>query len=264
MKLNFVKASPSQNTTAFITDYVCPSQYATIANKLMAYDSLSVEQVGYIVKPHSDETVIRLEMSGGEFCGNALLSAAAYCHYRGLSKQENFLVEISGSDIPLNCHVKQKASNIYESRSEMPSPLKIADIELSVKGNQISGKIIKLNGITHFITQFWPKKSDYNDILTELLKQVDDKAIGIIPYKSIKDNEYEIVPFVYVTDTGSKVFERACGSGTLALGVYLNAIEQSAHFHIHQPGGVIQVEAGKSNYISTEVKFTCEGTVNLD
>lgn len=105
MRLNFVKASPSQNMTAFITDYVTPSMYVPVANKLMDYEYLHVEQVGFIVGPKEKDAVLRLEMSGGEFCGNALLSAAAYCTHKALTNKEEFYLETSGSDTPLKCQV---------------------------------------------------------------------------------------------------------------------------------------------------------------
>lgn len=264
MRLNFIKASPSQNTTAFVVDYVPPAKYAEVAQKLMDYDYLNVEQVGFLMQPNNEQATIRLEMSGGEFCGNALLSAAAYCRYRGLSDQENMLVEISGSKSPHQCYVKQKGAHLFHARSEMPQSVGEQTIQFKVDGELVTGKIIHLQGISHFITDYWPsEEKDYMNILDQLLKNVMNQAIGIIPYRETNKKDYEITPLVYVPETGSKVFERACGSGTLALGIHLKDLKKQSHFSIDQPGGMIEVEIRDKNYISTDVAFTCEGIINI-
>ncbi|WP_142927232.1 hypothetical protein [Bacillus sp. PK3_68] len=264
MKLDFIKASPSQNITALITNYVAPAHYAAIANTIMGYEYLNAEQVGFIVSPKRDDSVLRLEMSGGEFCGNAILSAAAYCLYKGLSTETRFLLESSGSDTQLACEVNVKSPSFFEAKAEMPNPLSIKELAVNANDHPVIGSLVRLEGITHFLTDRWLCEEEFELILKKLLEKVDDKAIGIIPYKKLTKNEYEIRPFVYVKETGSKFFERACGSGTLALGVHLTQDNQDHTFIVHQPGGIIHVEAGKKNSISTNVRFTSEGTVNLE
>lgn len=263
MKLNYIKASPSQNMTAFITSDVPPADYARVASVVMDYEYLHVEQVGFIVESKHKETILRLEMSGGEFCGNALLSAGAYCLYKDLSDSDVVLLETSGSDKVLECHVIKRNENLFVSKAEMPQAIGEKDITIVVEGQSISGKLVQLEGITHFITHYWPAKTEYPLILEALLDEVVDKAIGIIPYRKKEEGKYDIVPFVYVTDTGTQVFERACGSGTLALGITLADGEKGLQFQVYQPGGMINVEIGDKNYISTEVQFTSEGIVNM-
>ncbi len=264
MKLNFVKVSPSKNMTVFITDYVAPARYAEIATPLMDLEYLGAEQVGFIVEPTNKECILRLEMSGGEFCGNAVLSAAAFCNYKGLSKENVFSIETSGSDFPLECFVEEKSPTHFEARAEMPHPISINDIVVSLNGRSISGNVVKFDGITHFLTDYWPSKDDFSSLIEAVNEKIEDKAIGIIPYRRLMENEYEIWPFVYVTETGSRFFEQACGSGSLALGVYLSMKNKEDRLKIHQPGGIIKVEIGDKSYISTDVRFTSEGFVNLD
>jgi len=264
MRLNFVKVSPSKNMTVFITNYVAPTYYAKISNIIMDYEYLNAEQVGFIVAPKNEKSVLRLEMSGGEFCGNAVLSAAAFCFYKGLTKNSRFLLETSGSELPLACEVKVKSPAHFEAKAEMPNPISIKDIVINLKGKSISGSIVHLNGITHFLTDYWPSEDDFSLIVEEVIKNFEDKAIGVIPYRRLREKDYEIRPFVYVKETGSRFFEQACGSGTLALGLYLSKIKNEKIFNIHQPGGIINVEIGVKNYISTDVRFTCEGFIDLN
>ncbi len=251
--------------TAFITNYVAPAQYAEIANQIMAYEYLNAEQVGFLVAPENEQSVLRLEMSGGEFCGNAVLSAAAYCSYKGLTKSNRFYLEASGSDVPLECVVEEKSPSHFEARAEMPHPLSTDEISVSLNDRSVSGNVVKLDGITHFVTDYWPSSNDdFNSLIEAVTEGIEDKAIGIIPYRKLTEKEYEIWPFVYVTETGSRFFEQACGSGSLALGIYLSMKNGEDKLKVHQPGGIINVETGVKNTISTDVRFTCEGFVNLD
>ncbi|GHI01573.1 hypothetical protein [Neobacillus kokaensis] len=264
MRLNFVKISPSKNMTVLITNYVAPAHYSQIANTIMDYEYVNAEQVGFIVSPKSQDSLLRLEMSGGEFCGNALLGAAAYCHYKGLTEKNRFLLETSGADSPLACAVEAKSSNYFEAKAEMPRPISIKDIVIDLNGRSISGCSVQLDGITHFLTDYWPCKDDFNLIIEAVTKKNENKAIGIIPYRRLTEKEYEIWPFVYVKETGSRFFEQACGSGSLALGIHLSKNGKGDKFHIHQPGGIINVETGVKNYISTNVRFTCEGFADIN
>ncbi|MUV38921.1 hypothetical protein JNUCC1_02793 [Lentibacillus sp. JNUCC-1] len=202
MKLDFVKISPSQNMTALITSEVHPSDYATVGNMIMDYEYIHAEQAGFITKPTDDGSILRLEMSGGEFCGNAVLAAGAYCIYKGLSKEEHFKIEASGALFPLACHAKVKAPGLFEAEAEMPQPLSMDDTTFHIGAKSISGALIRLGGITHFVTDFWPNNDDFPSILETIKETVHDKAIGIIPYRHVNDEAYEIRPFIYVTERG--------------------------------------------------------------
>lgn len=249
--------------TAFITSYVDPTHYVEIAKKMMSDAYVSAEQVGFIIAPNNRDAVLRLEMSGGEFCGNGSLAAAAYCHYKGLTKDRHFLLETSGADGLLQCEVKKHADAVYNAKGEMPKALSIDDIVIELHEQQISGSIVRFQGISHFITDYWPQLEEYDMLLEAILRKIDDKAIGIIPYKQLSEHAYDIHPFVWVKQTGSKVFERACGSGSLALGEYVAEKKSCTKLDIHQPGGTIEVEIGDKNFIATEVHFTCDGSVNI-
>ena len=81
MKLNFVKVNPVENMTIFVMDQVDSSHHMAVANRLMDYSNIHGEQVGFIENPRSLKAkslnTLRLQMMGGEFCGNATRSLAA-------------------------------------------------------------------------------------------------------------------------------------------------------------------------------------------
>lgn len=264
MEVEFIKMSPSQNMTVLITSHAAPKEYADIGNALMNYEYVHAEQAGFIVDPLTNKALIRLEMSGGEFCGNAVLAAAAYCTYKEISTTSRFAIESSGSKDPLECEVVTKSPILYKAKAEMPKAQSIYKAEITLEEKKLQGTVVQFQGMTHFLINTWPVKEEFPKILHALKENIQDKAIGIIPYRHMEELTYEIRPFVYVTETDNMFFERSCGSGTLALGIYLAELLRQNSFHIQQPGGTIQTEIGNKNYISTDVKISCEGTAYLE
>ena len=70
MKLNVLRADPAGNITLFVLDPVEKSRRAEIAAQLMAVPEYQAEQVGFVCTPQEGGDG-RMEMMGGEFCGNA-------------------------------------------------------------------------------------------------------------------------------------------------------------------------------------------------
>ena len=69
MDLCYILADPSGNTTAFVLSPVPPHQYGPVARAVM--ERLKAEQVAFL---HDG----RMDMMGGEFCGNASRSFALW------------------------------------------------------------------------------------------------------------------------------------------------------------------------------------------
>ncbi|NLU11527.1 MAG: hypothetical protein GXW90_11515 [Tepidanaerobacter acetatoxydans] len=262
MIFDFIKTSPAQNTTVLVTSYCPQSYYSTVAEKAMNYDYLNAEQVGFIVPPSKKDSVIRLEMAGGEFCGNAALSSAAYVRYKGLNDKENFNIDVSGAAEPIRCRVEKVNTYCYNTSCIMPPAKRIDKMELELQGKTIKGYIVGFEGISHFVLEANEQFVEYSEVTQALKKAVDTNAIGVIPYETIRDDTYKIKPFVHVKEINSNVFERGCGSGSLALGIYLKKVSGiSKEVSVVQPGGIIRVGIGNEFSISTDVILTCEGKI---
>jgi diaminopimelate epimerase len=264
MIIDFVKTSPSQNTTVLITSFCPPERYVEVARKVMGYEYLHAEQVGFIVPPGNKNSVIGLKMAGGEFCGNASLSAAAYARYKGICEAREFLIDVSGADHPLRCYVEQKSRFVYKAKCEMPPPVSIREFTVRVGQQEVTGSVVNLKGISHFVFELWPEVHFFDDILELLENHINASALGVVPYRKINELEYEIKPYIHVRETDSRMFERGCGSGSLALGLHLKEKDITGKLNVRQPGGVIGVETGERNYIFTDVKVTCEGKTLLE
>ena len=65
---------PAGNVTAIVCSDVPAAERARVAAQILRLPELGIEQVAFLTAPRSGGE-IRLEMMGGEFCGNALRCA---------------------------------------------------------------------------------------------------------------------------------------------------------------------------------------------
>lgn len=269
MKLQFIKVSPAENMTIFVLDQVARKNHIKVANKLLAYGNLYAEQVGFVERSGDH---IRLQMMGGEFCGNATRSLAAIIVDRGLDQTvregDDYIVslETSGLEKVVQCRVrKTHKKHIYKSQIKMPLAESIRDIEIKYDEKNLKIKRVDFPGIIHFIVD--DKQVEDRDRLYQLLKDEMDKedydAFGIMYYDYDKDF---MIPLVYVKPTDSLYWEKSCGSGTTAMGAAL-AFEKKRDISklIHQPGGDLEIKASWTNnqieslYLDGPIDLVAEG-----
>jgi diaminopimelate epimerase len=155
----------------------------------------------------------------------------------------------------------------------MPAAYQLNNWEGEVEGVKLEGTLVKLDGISHLLL----KENEYlqDDLMEKTVKKLAEEskadALGVIKYKK-RGKKYEITPCIYVPGTGSLVFERGCGSGTLALGFYKAEQEaNSLQLTVVQPGGTITANVKlaasrdsitvKRVHLQTKVDITCTGKV---
>ena len=266
-KLHFIKASTQGNTTAFFDGDVSPRDYALIARYAMDSDYLAVEQVGFIGAPHAKDALMRLEMAGGEFCGNATLALAALAVQRGNARVgEEIALECSGAPKPMRATVLEQNGARYNVRSSMPSGANVEQAEFIVKGKAYAGGLIDMNGIVHFCIESDEgiTAAEYDRLMDALIEHVESDAYGVVCYRREGKGLYAIRPYICVPAEESRVYEKACGSGSLALGMWLHHEDKGDSFEIAQPCGTIHVDIGDTDYITACVHFPCEGTMEIE
>ena len=256
MKLTFQRLDPAGNITLLVMTPVPKEDYQAIAARLLAIPELDAEQVGFLVPPRQDG-VIRLEMMGGEFCGNALRSAGLYyAASQGFRRSRTFPVEISGYDAPLPVQVNPLTGQVT---AEMPLPKEILPCELFGQ----PAKAVRIPGILHTISQVetHPPEEEVRQALRKLTETYDVPAAGIMFWQFRKRT---MKPAVYVRDTDSLYYERSCASGSTAVAAWsaLNARKDGQHkLDIRQPGGVISTTAAVQN--GKLQRITIGGKVDL-
>ena len=223
MIIPFVKLSPSENTTIIVTNFdIEKTDYSKIAKTAMAYTHLHGEQVGFITKKYHRDSKGRMEMSGGEFCGNGLLALGAYLAGEEGMEKGSFPVEFSGVDKMLTCEVEKVSPLVYRVKGEMPvEGYQIFKKEVTVGDEKISGDLVVMKGISHFLFPRPERRnphSVYATLLKNLGKDGNNQAYGALGYKR-NGEEIHLSPWVYVPGIDSFREERSCGSGSLALGL---------------------------------------------
>jgi diaminopimelate epimerase len=273
VKLSIVRADPAGNITIFVLDQIDdPALRLRAAGALLADPSLGAEQVGFVIPPDRPPPAgtgrWRLEMMGGEFCGNAARSFGLYAaRETGLRGKQEIRIGISGVPDPVPVRVDLDAST---AELEMPGPR--AGAVLPWEGRSLP--LYFFEGITHLIAEGLSPGRDLALGLIEAVRRTapppevprspdgrrsaDDRrpagAWGVMFYDPARRF---MRPAVYVAATDSLVFESSCGSGTAALAVYLSGGppggpaggETRREWEISQPGGVIgvraEIQAGK-------------------
>ncbi len=153
MIVRFVKTSPCQNATVLVTSFTSAVCYRDMARKLMSPEYLCAEQVGFLVPPFDRASVLRLEMAGGEFCGNAVLSAAAYVTYKGISTCRAFQIEASGTPSPVVCWAEARERFLFIAGCEVPGPLSLKPFSAEIDGMEIRGDLVEMEGISHWCSK---------------------------------------------------------------------------------------------------------------
>jgi diaminopimelate epimerase len=205
MNIQYAIISPGGNDTALVQGIFNPAVKKIINDKIMQKYP-NVEQVGFY---QSNNKSIRLDMAGGEFCGNATRSLA----YLLLAQKEGLVnISVSGTDKLLSAGVK----NGY-SFSQIP-----------LKENNLIEKIdkniwkVSLDGITHLVVykktakaELETMKNDGMQLLKKTKLDQTEKAAGVMYVME----DFKIIPIVWVRDIQTLFLETACGSGTAAVGI---------------------------------------------
>ena len=241
MKLRFAKLNPTENMTILVSDPVPRNRHSAVAESLMAYGSVGGEQVGFLEEPSLPGARMRLQMMGGEFCGNATMSLAALLALQdGLPDggEAVYPLEVSGADGIVPCRIHRNG-DVCRGTVRMPLPEAIREVDFP---GGVRCPVVFFPGIAHAIVREGVLcASDAPRCIPRWCATCGTEAFGIILADDALDR---IRPLVYVRSTDSSVWERGCGSGTAALGAYLAHERRSnAALDVAQPGGIIHVDA---------------------
>lgn len=265
MEVQFIKTNPTQNMTILVESRHTRDMYRQVASRIMAYDNVFAEQVGFIESPQNEGAWTRLQMMAGEFCGNAALSLAAVMAWRKNLRPGNQLevpLEVSGSNELLVCRVEAQQTG-YLCRANIPLPLSIHKRNLCSEGSMIPTTIVRFQGIVHAVMDVPTINSSTKEMAQLLVKSPEllqgESASGIMLYQ--RQNK-ELFPLVYMPDEGTMIWERGCGSGAASIAACLaQEAQQDIHVRMKQPGGTVEVWAQYQQEKVTRLQI--EGHVDI-
>lgn len=234
MKLNVLRADPAGNITLFVLDPVPVGDRAGIAARLMALPGSDAEQVGYLCPPVMGGAG-RMEMAGGEFCGNAT-RAFGMLMSRRLGGAPRVLVEVSGCEAPVEVDVDLPAGT---ARARMPLPRSVSRVESH------SGVLVDLGGIAHLVVEDVPPSLEFFREAEPLFERFPDaEAYGVIFLDTRKGT---MTPLVKVPAAGTLVWEGSCGSGSLAAAVAQSRTDGPFVRAYVQPAGTVEASVIREN-----------------
>lgn len=242
MKIQYIVANPSGNVTILVLSPVEKSLHSVLAERLLQQNPIA-EQVGYVTMTEGQP--LRVDMMGGEFCGNASRSTAAYALSLTGKDKGTYDVSCSGCDTILQTEVTKGGDQTYTAFIEMPMPEDMEAVLVDVGGMPSRFFRVALPGIVHFVhivtaiddvdkEQFWQALYDY-------AKDDGYEAFGLILFDPQK---LRMIPAVYVTATDTLYWENSCGSGSAVVAATLAVLgKKDVHCDVRQPGGTISIAA---------------------
>lgn len=273
------KLSPGGNITLLVRDATLATgpdtpraaeARAALAVELMRQHP-DVEQVGFLdttgCAPNNG-TLPLMVMMGGEFCVNACRSAAFIIALAGLLPEDGPRrgaswqghIRTSGLASPLPVRVRKEHTDAGEIYS--------AGVAVSTAGNApirqcAPGEaVVALPGITHILLDSRKHSIPADAVAFAAAKRAEhglerEDAVGVVWYAPLEEAPgYAISPLVWVRATGSTVPETACGSGSLALALYLAG--NGNVLPVRQPSGeyiTIHQNAGNLVWIDGPVRL---------
>jgi len=261
---------PSGNTTAVVFDQMLDADREQLNAQVMeawkrkSFGEPEIEQCCFVTIPKDLRTIARVEMFGGEFCGNATRSVIQLITE---GKDYQGLIEVSGVDRPLNFNARNGSVAV-----EMPLP-QTGELYTDIE----EGTLVRLDGIVQIVVtkEEQQDKITPRKLLTELVSQnkyglAEEPAVGVSFFDAIS-NKSEFS--VWVKEVNTIFDETACGSGTCAIGI-VSALQkqQNQRLEIIQPSGeIITTETvldGDANnviasYISGNVTVLYDGELTL-
>ena len=262
--ITYAKWDPSGNTTLFLLEKPASDELRVkLAQAALNRPDLAAEQAGFI-------WATTLQMAGNEFCLNATSALAAHL-YTTTSKNlepKSFSLQVSGWPSPILAMAQANRTNAID----VTLTLELPKFSLEILPNKMSEQIflVQFEGISHFLI---PKKCSHETApmtLKELIKCAhleSEPCVGCIWWEELGPNQFQITPLVFVKDVGSCVFEQACGSGSLALALYLAQKKQTlgCPITIYQPSHAqlsCQVDQ-KTAQVKSQVNFLAQGKTSL-
>ena len=202
---------PAGNVTAIVLSDVQAAERARIAAQLLRLPELRIEQAAFLTAPRCGGE-IRLEMMGGEFCGNALRCAGFYHALRtGAQGKTCVLAEISGAEGVQPVMADTAAG---EASTVMPLPRAVQPADWP----DVQAVRVTFDGITHFVMD----RAQPDDALVQraIAAAPEASAVGALFLDRAAGS---MQPVVFVRETGSCVAETSCASGSVATAVVLTA-----------------------------------------
>jgi diaminopimelate epimerase len=213
-----------------------------------------VEQVGFVRYGRAgDEVAGELRMAGGEFCGNATMSAAALCLLRGTDgtgeREAVVRLRASGASEPVEVRLVPEGECGYKASVRMPRARAVELVELEHAGLSEELPVVVLEGISHVVIESdralfslleQPKEAE--SAVRAWCAQLGADGLGLMFVEGAGQMR-KLTPLVYVPGGDTVFWESSCASGSAATGMCLaERAGEPISLRLAEPGGILGVE----------------------
>lgn len=251
--MDYVLLNPSGNVTLLVESPVAADEQPAVAGRLMAAEPRA-EQVGFL-SPGVDGAQVSLRMAGGEFCGNATMSAAVWAAHRQGLKDGTLCVQSSGVTKPIAVTLHALEDGAFSASLEMPKPLSVREA--------FGFPIVHFDGISHIIVERAgaptpEERREAESLVRQWCETLGAEALGLMFLEPPEEeNQRTLTPLVYVPSAGTCCWESACGSGSCGVAAYLAEKEDTPlEVTLKQPGGTLFVSVSSERYLTLSGKVS--------
>ncbi|MBQ9316762.1 MAG: hypothetical protein IJ203_08070 [Atopobiaceae bacterium] len=251
--LRYAILDPTGNVTALVRDPVEIACQPVVARQVMDRHP-EVEQVGFVSGAASDPLAqAELRMAGGEFCGNATMSAAAlHAIQAGVAPAPGeapvtVWMRASGAAEPVEVRLSAAADG-YEADVRMPEALGVRLTAFSHEGLKGQLPLVLMEGISHVVTE---TVSPFYELLGDRPRaeravrtwchELGADGLGLM-FLEGDAPVCQLTPLVYVPGGDTVFWENSCASGSAATGRYLaERTGEPVSLDLQEPGGTLHV-----------------------
>ena len=259
---------PTGNITAIVESPVEIARQPSVAAAIMRRCP-EVEQVGFLrMLPEGDPIQAELRMAGGEFCGNASMSAAMLLQSGEGRKDRAFALRlrVSGASAPVDLLLRPEADNACLAEIRMPPALGIRETAFTFGEVRDMLPLVRMEGISHLVVEpgsaFFSLLQDRpaaEQAVRRFCAELGTDGLGLL-FLEGEGSERSMTPLVYVPGSGTCFWENSCASGSVAVGMLLaSRAGKREALALREPGGILLVDsdpAGRETRLCGRVRLT--------
>lgn len=239
---------PTGNITALVEDNVDVELQPMVAANIMKAHP-KVEQVGFVTDSTTVGADTTLRMAGGEFCGNATMSAAAlYALKHGCDDHMELHVRASGATDTVAVVLDKFDSDSFDARVLMPRANRLVPVALSYRGLSDVVSVVFFEGISHVIIPensvlyvLRHDESSAEEAVRMWCHGLSADGLGLM-FLSGNGRDRTLIPLVFVPGSDTEYWENSCASGSAAVGMFVGATTNApCDLLLHEPGGTLRV-----------------------
>lgn len=249
MDVKYSIFNPTGNITALVETRVETARQPAIADEIMKAHP-QVEQVGFAYFVPGRPVPALLRMAGGEFCGNATMSAAALYLMRSGEETDSVRVNVSSVSRPIEVSLTKKDDGSFDAGVKLNPAIDMSIRKLHSEIADAGMTVVQMEGISHIViessSELYSLKDDRDraeQLVRDWCRDIGSDCLGLM-FLEGDGATWNLTPLVYVPGADTMFWENSCASGTAAVGMYMaGKLEVPVDMTLNEPGGTMRVSS---------------------